>query len=100
MFVGIINTPFNEDLSRKEEEIVQLSERNEKYKLRTKDWFESKMSESLANWRVATKPKGLAVIVFAHKETNAWEALLKAVLDAGWVITAYSDDTDHHSEAC
>jgi putative DNA methylase len=88
MFAGIINTPFNEDLSRKEEEIVQLSERNEKYKLRTKDWFESKMSESLANWRVATKPKGLAVIVFAHKETNAWEALLKAVLDAGWVITA------------
>lgn len=88
MFTGIVPSPFNEELSKKEEEIVQLSERNEKYKVRTKDWFESKMSEALYNWRIATKPQGLAVIVFAHKETKAWEALLKAVLDAGWVITA------------
>ena len=28
-----------------------------------------------------------AVIVFAHKTTASWEAILQAVIDAGWIIT-------------
>ena len=98
MFKNIISTPFNDELSRKDDEIVQLSERNEKYKSRTKDWFELKMSEALNNWRIATKPNGIAIIVFAHKETKAWEALLKAVLDADWIITgSWPIDTENSS---
>jgi len=98
MFKSVISTPFSDELSRKEDEIVQLSERNEKYKIRTKDWFELKMSEALNNWRIATKPNGIAIIVFAHKETKAWEALLKAVLDAGWIITgSWPIDTENSS---
>ena len=88
MYQGIVDSPFKEKLSRKDEEIVQLAERNEKYKERTKQWFENKMAEALYKWRISTKANGKALIVFAHKETKAWEALLKAVLDAGWVITA------------
>ena len=79
---------FVDSLSRKDEEIVQLAERNEKYRARTKEWFEQRMRDALAAWRRVTKPDGKAVIVFAHKETKAWEALLSAVLDAGWIITA------------
>ena len=88
MLFGSTKSFFDQDLSRKDEEIVQLAERNEKYRNRTRQWFEKKMGEALERWRVATKPQGGAVIVFAHKATAAWEALIQAVLDAGWIITA------------
>lgn len=79
---------YNAALSNKDEEIVQLAERNERYKARTKRWFEDKLSEALAHWGNSTKMSGRMVLVFAHKQTSAWEALLNAVLSAGWVVTA------------
>jgi putative DNA methylase len=33
------------------------------------------------------RPDGIAAIVFASKTTASWEAILKAVVDAGWIIT-------------
>lgn len=33
------------------------------------------------------KPNSVATIVFASKTTASWEAILKAVIDAGWIIT-------------
>ena len=33
-------------------------------------------------------PSGIASIVFAHKTTEGWEALLSGITTAGWVITA------------
>lgn len=76
-----------DELTPKDDEIVQLAERNEKYRKRTKNWFENKMCEALSVARINVKPAGIAVIVFAHKETTAWEALLQSVLDAGWIVT-------------
>jgi len=32
-------------------------------------------------------PNGVGVVVFAHKSTSGWEALLQAMIDAGWTIT-------------
>ncbi|MFO8009276.1 MAG: DUF1156 domain-containing protein, partial [Dehalococcoidia bacterium] len=32
-------------------------------------------------------PNGMGVIVFAHKSTSGWEAMLQAIIAAGWVIT-------------
>lgn len=72
----------------KAEEIVQLAERSEQYRHKTKGWFEARMREALSNARQALRADGLAAIVFAHKDTAAWEALLQSILDAGWVITA------------
>jgi adenine-specific DNA methylase len=46
------------------------------------------MTAALNEARRVTRPNGIGVIVFAHKSTAGWEALLQAVLDAGWVITA------------
>ncbi|MCS6862696.1 MAG: hypothetical protein NZT92_20515, partial [Abditibacteriales bacterium] len=34
------------------------------------------------------KPDGIAVIVFAHKTTEAWETVIKALLEAGLYMTA------------
>lgn len=51
-------------------------------------FFEAKMTVALAEGRRIVKPNGLGVVVFAHKSTAGWEAQLKAMLDAGWTITA------------
>jgi hypothetical protein len=76
-------------------EAVQLSERNPLYAYKTKEYFERLMFEAFANARRYVQPSGCGVIVFAHKSTSAWETLLSAVVNAGWVVTAsWSIDTE------
>lgn len=87
MLRGIGSLTSDEELTPKVDEIVQLAERNEKYRSRTKKWFEKKICDSLRVASDIISPEGGAIIVFAHKETTAWEALLQAILDSGWVIT-------------
>jgi len=56
------------------------------------------MRESLQKAQDIVKPQGGGVIVFAHKETAAWEALLQAVLAGGWVVTgSWPIDTERGS---
>ena len=69
-------------LSPKEDEIVQLAERNKDYTYKTKERFESLMTEAMSEARRITTPSGIGVFVFAHKATNAWEAMLTATLAA------------------
>jgi hypothetical protein len=49
--------------------------------------YEEKITASMLEARRVTKPAGLGVVVFAHKSTSEWESQLKAMIDAGWVIT-------------
>lgn len=79
---------FQEELSPKKLEVVQLAERNKDYAYKTKERFESLMCEAMEEARRTTMPTGLGVIVFAHKETAAWEVMIQAVIDAGWIVTA------------
>jgi adenine-specific DNA methylase len=88
MLVGISSFSSSTALVPKSEEIAQLAERNERYREKTKDWFEARMSDALANMRSVVHPEGLGVILFAHKETAAWEAMLQSVLNAGWIVTS------------
>jgi putative DNA methylase len=81
-------TLFEKELTPKEEEIVQLAERNPKYAYKTKANFERLMVDALREGRRITSANGIAVIVFAHKTTSAWETMLRAVVEAGWVIVA------------
>ncbi|MEM3485784.1 MAG: hypothetical protein QXI12_09200, partial [Candidatus Methanomethyliaceae archaeon] len=55
---------------------------------KTKEFFESTMQQALAEARRALRPDGLAVVLFAHKGTAGWEALLNALVQAGWTVTA------------
>ena len=79
---------FQRDTTQKEGEIVQLAERNPKYAYKTRDYFEQLMGRALCDSRRVASPSGLAVIVFAHKETSAWETMLQAVISAGWIVVA------------
>ena len=51
------------------------------------NWFESQMSVTFAKAREVVKPEGIAVIVFAHKQTSGWEALLASVINSGWIVS-------------
>ncbi len=50
-------------------------------------YFEKLMSEALAEGRRVVRPKGIGVVVFAHKSTAGWETQLQALINAGWVVT-------------
>jgi len=65
-----------------------LAERNVKYAYKTREYFERLMQEALQECRRITDSRGLAVIVFAHKETSAWETMLQALISAGWTAVA------------
>jgi putative DNA methylase len=75
-------------LAPKEGEIVQLAERNKMYAYKTKEYFERLMSDALTEARRVLEPSGVSVIVFAHKTTSGWEAMLSALVESGWVVTA------------
>jgi putative DNA methylase len=55
----------------------------------TKDitFYERELQKAFAESRRVVRPDGVGCIVFASKTTASWEAILKAVIDAGWVIT-------------
>lgn len=63
-----------------------------KHKLSTsrKDiaFYERELCKAFAEARRVVKGNGIAVVVFASKTTASWEAVLGALLDAGWMITA------------
>jgi adenine-specific DNA methylase len=79
---------FSELGTPKQDEIVQLSERNPIHARKTRECFEARMTEAMAEGRRILEPGGLGVVVFAHKTTTGWEAQIQAMVDAGWVVTA------------
>lgn len=80
---------FASKMSPKEEEITEMAGWDPvRYLHKNKQFFETKMTEAFLEGRRIVKPNGICIIVFAHKTTEGWEALLQAIIDAGWVITS------------
>ncbi|MGQ0665171.1 MAG: DUF1156 domain-containing protein, partial [Pseudomonadota bacterium] len=50
-------------------------------------FFEEKMGQAFAEGRRVTKVDGVGCVVFAHKTTEGWEALLSGMTKGGWAIT-------------
>lgn len=75
-------------LTPKQEECVW----NQSYVVdgRPKDgaFFEAAISGAFRQGRRILKTDGISCVVFAHKTTEGWEALLSGLLRAGFVITA------------
>jgi len=55
---------------------------------KTWDFFEDTIQKALAECNRVLQPEGIAVVLFAHKGTAGWEALLNALVQAGWTVTA------------
>jgi putative DNA methylase len=50
-------------------------------------FYERELTKAFADGMRILLPSGIGVIVFASKTTASWEAILQAVVDAGWTIT-------------
>lgn len=88
------NHPFLRDpfdshnpLSPKSAEIVQDETKSVAGVVKDKAFFEQRMSIAFAEGRRQLKPDAIGCVVFAHKTTEGWEALLTGMINGGLVIT-------------
>jgi putative DNA methylase len=87
--LGKNHTPlFTEPLSDKAEECVVDRPHSLSKSVKTPEFYEAKMGAACSAGRRITAASGIGCVVFAHKTTEGWEALLKGILDGGWSITA------------
>ena len=84
---NVLNELFSLNLVPKESEIVV--DRPHELSNSTKDiaFYESSLTKAFAEGRRVLRPSGVSIVVFASKTTASWEAVLQAVVDAGWTIT-------------
>ena len=50
--------------------------------------YQERMSSIFAECRRVLKHDGIMTVMFTHKETSAWDALTKGLMEAGFIITA------------
>jgi putative DNA methylase len=75
-------------LTPKAREIVQDETKEFDKRPKDRDFFEQRMARAFAEGYRILKEDGIGCVVFAHKTTEGWEALLSGMIMGGWVITA------------
>lgn len=86
-----LGDPFTSEnsLSPKVQECVwNLSQRDEHGVVKSPAFFERKFSEAAAIGRQTLTEDGVACVVFAHKSTDGWEALLAGLISGGFIVSA------------
>ncbi|HQE22178.1 MAG TPA: DUF1156 domain-containing protein [Thermosynergistes sp.] len=78
---------FATPLTPKSEEIVAYSHKEGGFE-GGKKFFEDMIAKAFREIYRVLKPEGIAVIVFAHKSTDAWETIINALLNSGLYLTA------------
>jgi putative DNA methylase len=85
----LFRDPFDSanNLSPKDREAVQDETKMFNGEPKDRSFFESRMATAFAEGRRVLEDDGAACVVFAHKTTEGWEALLSGMVKGGWVIT-------------
>lgn len=52
-----------------------------------REWYESQMKKAFGQMKRIIREDGVGSVVFAHKDTDRWEALVSALVEAGWRTT-------------
>ena len=86
---SLIRDPFDADnpLSPKRLEAVQDETKRVNGAVKDRAWFEEAMEAAFAEGRRVLSDDGIGSVVFAHKTTEGWEALLSGMIRGGWTIT-------------
>ncbi len=79
---------FAQFLTPKEGEITQDEIQKVDGGVKDKNFFERQMAVAFKEGRRTLSHHGIGCVVFAHKTTEGWEALLSGMLKADWTITA------------
>jgi adenine-specific DNA methylase len=77
---------FSTPLTPKSKEIVAYT--HNKTWEEAKTYFEENLKKSFQEIHRVLKPNGIATIVYTHKSTSGWEALINSLLDSNLVVTA------------
>ena len=85
----LLRDPFDPDnlLSPKDREAVQDETKKHEGRSKDREWFEETMAKAFAEGRRVLSEDGVGSVVFAHKTTEGWEALLSGMIRGGWTIT-------------
>ncbi len=75
-------------LTPKSSEAVQDETRSVEGKPKDRVFFEHKMSLAFQSAQRVLTSEGIGCVVFAHKTTEGWEALLSGLIRGGFVITS------------
>ena len=78
---------FATPLTPKSQEIVAYSNMEGGFES-GKKYFEDMLGKSFKEIHRVLKMNGIAIIVYAHKSTSAWETLINSLLNSGLVVTA------------
>ncbi len=84
---SINSTPFSHTAIQKEMEAVQHIRTNKKRK-EEKERYELLMTKAFQNANQQLSDTGRFVVVFAHKHPDAWETLVSAMIQSGFVVCA------------
>jgi adenine-specific DNA methylase len=74
-------------LTPKAREIVVDSTTTKGHGIRTPAFYNDGMAKAFAEGRRVLREDGVGSVVFAHKTTEGWEALLNGMIRGGWTIT-------------
>lgn len=87
---------FGTPLTKKGNElIVTNAQLTDDGKAKDEEYFKSNMALALKTARESIEANGIGVIVYAEGTTSGWEAMLAAIIDAGWVVSSsWAIDTE------
>ena len=86
----LLRDPFDPEnrLTPKDPELCEMAHWDSKrYSHKDQRYFEDGMAAAFAEGRRVLREDGVGSVVFAHKTTEGWEALLSGVIRGGWTIT-------------
>jgi adenine-specific DNA methylase len=85
----LLRDPFDptNQLSPKDQEAVQDDARLVDGRPKDAAFFDAVMGEAFAEGERTLREDGIGAVVFAHKTTEGWEALLSGMIRGGWTIT-------------
>lgn len=85
----LLRDPFDpaNPLASKIREAVQDETKRVNGRPKDRTWFEETMSKAFSEGRRVLHGDGVGSVVFAHKTTEGWEALLTGMIRGGWTIT-------------
>ncbi len=85
----LLRDPFDpaNPLAPKMREAVQDETKKNDGRPKDRAWFEETMAKAFSEGRRVLHEDGVGSVVFAHKTTEGWEALLTGMIRGGWTIT-------------
>jgi putative DNA methylase len=85
-----VRDPFDPSnpLAPKEQELTVTTVAHATSQPKSRSQFEQGVGDAFAEARRLLRTDGAGCVVFAHKTTEGWEALLTGLITGGWTITA------------